>query len=75
VILAEALTANPASRSGCLCSYGRINVWQMVLAFFGQTFGVPDPAAGFASTGRLIMAQLAVQALDELDAFAKMSAE
>jgi hypothetical protein len=48
---------------------------QVVLAFFGQVLRVPDPVTGLASTGRLVMPQLAVQALYELDAFAERSAE
>lgn len=67
--------ADLARQSSCLCSYGRINVRQMVLAFFGQVLCVPDPPAGFAGTSRFVMAQLAVQALDKLDAFTKKTAE
>jgi hypothetical protein len=47
----------------------------MVLAFFRQVLCIPDPATGFTITGRFVVAQLAVQALDELDAFAKINAK
>jgi hypothetical protein len=47
----------------------------MMLAFFRQVLCVPDPATGFTVTGRFVMAQLAVQALDELDALTKINAE
>jgi hypothetical protein len=64
-----------ASESGDLCRYGGVDVRQVMLAFFGQVLCVPDPVARFASAGRFVMPQLAMQALDELDAFAERSAE
>jgi hypothetical protein len=38
-------------------------------------FGCSDPVAGFAGTGRLIVAQLAVQGFDEFDAFTQRVAK
>jgi hypothetical protein len=47
----------------------------MVLAFFRQVFGISDPAAGFASTGCLIVSQFAMQSFDQLDAFTQRYAQ
>ena len=47
----------------------------MVLALFGQVFCISDPVAGFASAGRLIMVQFAVQGLNQLDAFSERGGE
>ena len=41
----------------------------MVLALFGQVLRISDPVAGFASAGRFVVVQFAVQGLDQLDAF------
>jgi hypothetical protein len=43
--------------------------------FLSQVLGISDPVAGFAGTGRLIVAQLAVQGFNEFNAFPQRIAE
>jgi hypothetical protein len=47
-----------------------IDVRKLVLYFFRQVLGIPDPAAGLAGTGRLVMSQMPVKRFDQLDALA-----
>jgi hypothetical protein len=54
---------------------GRVNVRQVMLAFFEQVFCVPDPAAGLAGTGGLIVPQVAMQRFDEFYSFTQGNAE
>ena len=54
---------------------GRLDVRQMVLGFFEQVLGIPDPAAGLAGTRGFVVAQVIVQALDDLDALAEVQCE
>ena len=49
----------------------RLHVRQVMLEFFRQVFRIPDPAAGLAGAGRLVVPQLAVQRFDQLDTFAQ----
>jgi hypothetical protein len=47
----------------------------MQFAFLGQVFRCPDPVAGLASAGRLIVPQFAVQGFDEFDALTQRLAK
>ena len=47
----------------------RIDVWQVMLAFFRQMFRASYPVTGFAGAGCFVVAQTPVQCLGELDSF------
>ena len=49
----------------------RLYVRKMMLEFFHEVLGVPDPATGLAGAGRLVVVELAVQRLDEFDALSQ----
>ena len=46
-----------------------IDVRESMLTFFHQVFCVPDPVAGLAGAGGLIVPQMLVQRFDKPDAF------
>jgi hypothetical protein len=53
----------------------RIDVRQMVLAFFRQVFRASYPVTRLACAGRFVVTQMPVQCLDKLDAFTQRCAQ
>jgi hypothetical protein len=54
---------------------GRVNVRQLMLAFFQQVFCVPDPDAGLAGAGGFVMPQMTVQRFNKFDSFTQGNAQ
>jgi hypothetical protein len=53
----------------------RVNVRQVVLAFFQQMFCVPDPDAGLAGTRGFVMPQMTMQRFNKPDSFTQGNAK
>jgi hypothetical protein len=53
----------------------RVNVWQVVLAFFQQVFCVPDPDTGLAGTCGFVVPQMTMQRFNKSDSFTQGNAK
>jgi hypothetical protein len=53
----------------------RVNVRQVMLAFFQQVLCVPDPDAGLAGAGGFVMPQMTMQRFNKSDSFTQGNAQ